>query len=57
MMPIHRLSTPVSPNEMSKAVRALSNVLFIIAGNTSVLPIPSCTKAIRNAIAKKPIHI
>ena len=57
MIPIHRLSTPVSPSEMSNAVLALSNVLFMMAGNTSVLPMANCTVAIRNAVAKKPIQI
>ena len=57
MIPIHKLSTPVRPREMSKAVLALSNVLFMMAGNTSVLPMASCTVAMRKAMAKNPIHI
>ena len=57
MTPIQSESTPVSPREISKAVLALSNVLFMMAGKTSVLPMKSCTVAIRKAMAKKPIQM
>ena len=57
MIPIQSESTPVSPSEISKAVLALSNVLFMMAGKTSVLPSISCTVAIRKAMAKKPTQM
>ena len=57
MMPIHRLSTPVRPSEISKAVRAESNVLPTMAGNTSVLPMTSWTEATTKAMRKNAIQI
>ena len=57
MMPIHRLSTPVRPSEISKAVRAESNVLPTMAGNTSVLPMASWTEATTKAMRKNAIQI
>ena len=57
-MPSQSDSTPVSPSEISKAVLAVSNVEFIMAGNTVVSPKKtSFTTATTNAMPKKAIHI
>ena len=56
--PSHNESTPVRPREISKAVRAVSNVEFIMAGKTSTSPKNSSfTAAMANATRKKPSHI
>ena len=56
--PSHKESTPVNPNEISKAVREVSKVELIMAGNTSVSPInKSFTTAMAKAIRKKAIQM
>ena len=58
MMPSHRDKTPVSPNEISKAVFDESKVEFMIAGNTSMSPRTiKRNKAMTNAMMKKAIQI
>ena len=58
IMPSHSESTPVSPSEISNAVREVSNVEFIIAGNTSVSPMnTSRTRAMQKAMRKNAIQI
>ena len=58
MTPSHRASTPVNPNEISKAVFDDENVESIIAGNTVVSPITtSFTNAMTKAIRKKAIQM
>lgn len=58
MIPIHSVSTPVRPREISKAKAAWSKELFIIADQTSRSPVKMVLPmAIRNATTKKPIHI
>ena len=58
IMPSHNESTPVSPSEISNAVFDVSNVEFIMAGNTSVSPInTSRTVAMTNAMRKKAIQM
>ena len=57
IMPSHSDNTPVSPSEISNAVFELSNVEFIIAGNTSASPITTnliipTTKAIKKKATK-----
>ena len=57
-MPSHSESTPVSPSDISNAVFDVSNVEFIMAGNTSVSPInTSRTVAMTNAMRKKAIQM
>ena len=57
-IPIHSDSTPVKPNEISKAVFAVANVESIIAGKISVSPMNSSrTRAMANAIRKNAIQI
>ena len=56
--PSHRASMPVRPSEISKAVFAVSNVEFMMAGNTSVSPRnTSLTSAMTNAIRKNAIQM
>ncbi len=58
IMPSHRASIPVRPSEISKAVFEVSNVEFIIAGNTSVSPRnTNLTNAMTNAIRKNAIQM
>ena len=58
MMPSHKASIPVSPSEISKAVFDVSNVEFIMAGNTSVSPRnTNLTNAMTKAIRKKAIQM
>ena len=58
IMPSHSESTPVSPSDISNAVFDVSNVEFIMAGNTSVSPInTSRTVAMTNAMRKKAIQM
>ena len=58
MMPSQRESTPVSPNEISKAVFAESKVELTIAGNTVVSPQKrSLATAMTKAIRKKAIQM
>ena len=58
MTPSHSDSTPVRPNEISKAVFDESNVESIMAGNTSKSPRnTSLTAAMTNATRKKAIQI
>ena len=58
MIPSHKDSTPVSPNDISNAVFDISKVLFIIAGNTAVSPMKiSFISATTKAMMKKAIQI
>ena len=58
MMPSHNDNTPVSPSDISKAVFDVSNVEFIMAGNTSMSPMNmSLTKAMAKAMMKKAIQM
>ena len=58
MMPSQRLSTPVRPSDVSKAVFAVSKVEFIMAGNTVVSPMKtSFTKAMAKAMRKNAIQM
>jgi hypothetical protein len=52
-MPSHSAITPTSPMEMSKPVRAESNIAASSAGNTSMSPIASRTSATAKALTKK----
>ena len=56
--PSHNESTPVSPRLISKAVFDVSNVAFIIAGNTDTSPSKmSFASPITKAMTKKAIQI
>ena len=56
--PSQRESTPVSPSEISNAVFAVSNVEFMMAGNTSVSPKhKSLMTAMTKAMAKNAIQM
>ena len=58
IMPSQRLSTPVSPSEMSNAVFAVSKVESIIAGNTVMSPKnTSFTTAMTKAMRKNEIQM
>ena len=58
IMPSHSESTPVSPSEISNAVFDVSNVEFMIAGNTSVSPMKtSRMRAMQKAMRKKAIQM
>ena len=58
MIPSHKESTPVSPNEISKAVLDESNVEFIMAGNTSMSPMKTIlAKAMTKARMKNETQI
>ncbi len=52
-MPSHSAITPTSPMEMSKPVRAESNIAASSAGNTSMSPISNRTAATAKALTKK----
>ena len=56
--PIHNVSAPVSPSEISNPVFALAKVEFIISLNIWVLPAKiSCPRATINPIRKNAIQI
>jgi hypothetical protein len=58
MMPNHNESTPVSPNDISKAVFDDANVESIMAGKTSKSPQKiSFTKATTKAMMKNAIQM
>ena len=58
MMPSQSANTPVSPNEISKAVLAEAKVDSTMAGNTAVSPQKtSFAKAMRKATTKKAIQM
>ena len=58
MIPIHSVSTPVSPSEISKAKAACEKEAFIISVHTPSSPVKMVVpRAIRNAMAKKAIQI
>jgi hypothetical protein len=58
MIPSHRASTPVRPNEISNAVFDDENVESIMAGNTSKSPNnTNFTNAMTNAMTKNAIQI
>ena len=58
MMPIHKASTPVSPKDTSKPVRAEVKVEFTMSVNACALPnATSCTHATMNATSMKLIQM
>ena len=58
IIPIHSVSTPVRPNEISKAKAAWEKEEFIISVHMPVLPQKSDSPtAIRKAMRKNVIHI